>query len=259
MVLTPSIMRGHVMHARLSPRKNAFRYGIYYLAFPISQAQSLPVPVDRFAPLSFSSKDHGPRDGSDLCVWVKKILDDYGIQEADGEIVLVCMPCVLGYVFNPVSFWLCYDKNQNIRAVLCEVHNTFNETHTYICAHSDYRPINGQDTLWAKKLFHVSPFLERVGAYKFQFDIEAERFNVSIDYYNQDGAQQLLTYLRGSFEPMTKSSLRRAFWGYPLVTFKAVALIHWQAIKLLAKGIGYIRRPLQNNEKTSACSNLTKI
>ena len=57
------------------------------------------------------------------------------------------MPRVMGYVFNPVSFWICRDKDKNIRAVICEVHNTFGEKHSYLCAHPDHKPINNQDIL----------------------------------------------------------------------------------------------------------------
>ena len=58
---------------------------------------------------------------------------------------------------------------------------------------------------------------------------------------------------------MNKESLRRAFWKYPLVTFKAITLIHWQALKIISKGIKYIPKPLQNNEKRSASANLKKV
>lgn len=259
MGMIPSLMKGHVMHARLIPRKNAFRYGIYYLAFPLSKANQLPLPQSRWAALSFKSKDHGARDGSDLQAWAREILQKHNIHETNGEIILACMPCILGYVFNPVSFWFCLDQQSKIRAVLCEVHNTFGEHHTYICAHPDHRPIHPQDILKAEKLFHVSPFLERQGHYLFRFEMTAEKFDVSIDYYNQDDQLQLVTYLRGNFEEMTKKSLQTAFWTHPLVTLKSIFLIHAQAIKLLLKGIKYIPKPKQNPQKISASENLTKI
>lgn len=257
MGITPSILFGTVMHKRLFPRVNEFTYGIYYLAFPLSQLKSLPLAVNRFAALSFQEKDHG--DGGSSEAWIRDILTKHKMDKADGEITLVCMPRVIGYVFNPVSFWLCHDKGNNLRAVLCEVHNTFGEKHSYLCAHSDQRIIEAKDVMKAEKIFHVSPFLEREGGYTFRFDIDDNQMGVWINYLNADGDLQLATSLNGTLSPMTQSNIRKAFWGYPLITLKAITLIHWQALKLVAKGIRYIPRPKQKQERLSTTDNLTKM
>jgi DUF1365 family protein len=247
------------MHKRLFPKANAFSYGIYYLAFPLSKIKQLPLPEDHFGLLSFYNKDHGNRDGSDLEAWARGILHKYGMVEANGEIVLVCMPRVLGYVFNPVSFWICYDKDNKIRAALCEVHNTFGESHTYLCTHTDHSEIKSNDVLEGQKVFHVSPFLPCDGHYSFRFDISQERCGFWIDYFDIKGTKQLVTALTGNLKDMNEASLHKAFWSYPLVTFKAIALIHWQALKLVVKGIKYIPKPEQNKEKISATRNITNL
>ena len=256
---TPAILFGKVMHARLFPKENKFRYGIYYLSLPLSQLKTAPIAYNHFAPLSFYDRDHGACDGTALESWARGILSDYGIDKANGDITLICMPRVLGYVFNPVSFWLCHDKNGNLRAVICEVHNTFGERHSYLCAHENQNIITAQDVLKGQKLFHVSPFLEREGHYTFRFDTRDNGFGAWIDFYDADGNKKLITSLSGKTVEMNKSTLRKAFWAHPLVTFKAIALIHWQALKILAKGIRYIPKPLQNKDKKSATENLTKI
>ena len=258
MGINSSIFFGKVMHKRLFPKINAFVYGIYYLAFPLSQINVLPLAYNRPGFISFYDRDHGPCDGSSLEGWARDILRDYGMTQTDGEIVLVCMPRIMGYVFNPVSFWLCYDKTENLRAILCEVHNTFGERHTYLCAHKNQKTIGTDDVIKGQKVFHVSPFLKREGHYTFRFDVHNNGFSAHIDFYDGEEKKQLVTGLNGVFEPMNLVSLRKAFWGYPLVTFKAIALIHWQAIKLLSKGIKYISKPPQNKERVSALSNLTK-
>ncbi|MAE51824.1 MAG: DUF1365 domain-containing protein [Micavibrio sp.] len=253
-------MFGKVMHARLFPKKNKFRYGIYYFNLPLSELNTLPIAYNRFGLMSFHDQDHGACDGSSLEEWARALLKDYDLaQVCDGAISLVTMPRILGYVFNPVSFWLCRDRNQQIRAVICEVHNTFGERHSYLCAHEDHRPITGRDILYGEKLFHVSPFMIRDGDYQFRFDLTGDRFGVWIDYFTPDGKKQLVTSLTGEAEAMTKQGLRRAFWGYPLVTIKAIALIHWQALKLVIKGIKYIPRPAQREIKISATRNITKM
>lgn len=249
-ISSAKILTGKVMHKRLLPRKHAFNYGIYYLVLPLSKLIDIPIARNRFSPLSFHDKDHGPRDASSLESWAKNILKQHNV-EADGEILLVCMPRVFGYVFNPVSFWLCQDKEGNIRAVLCEVHNTFGEQHTYLCMHQDHRAITGSSPLFAEKLFHVSPFLEREGQYEFRFDIHENQFNVVINFHNQDGQKQLVTSLTGELQSLSKTSLHQAFWQYPLVTFKAIVMIHWHAIKLFFKRIQYIAKPKQKNQRVS--------
>ena len=256
--MTPQLFFGKVMHGRLFPKRNSFTYGIYYLAFPLSQIKNLPIAYSRFAPLSFYDRDHGECDGSDLESRARAILSDYKI-EADGEIKLICMPRVFGYVFNPVSFWLCHDKKRELRAVLCEVHNTFGERHTYICAHEDHRPITPDDILKGEKVFHVSPLLKREGSYEFRFDTREDKFGVWIDFFDGEGKKQLVTSLIGKFEEMNSATLRKAFWTHPLVTLKAITLIHWQALKLLSKGIKYISRPPQKPERISTTQNLTKM
>lgn len=235
------------MHKRLFPKVNGFTYGVYYLALPLSQLSGLPLP----AVATFRQKDHGPRDGSDLKAWIDNILAEHRI-EADGERVLIAMPRVLGYGFNPVSFWLCLDRQQNLRAMLYEVNNTFGETHSYLCAHADGRPIEGDDILIAEKLFHVSPFLPREGEYRFRVRFSPdESFGVWIDYYAADGRKQLLTAMTGRLSPLTRGNMWRHFFSHPLLTLKVISLIHAQAFKLFIKGIRYVPQPRQKDTRLS--------
>lgn len=253
MVMTPRLYTARVMHKRLFPKENTFHYGVYYLALPLP---ALSVP-GIFA--SFHAKDIGKRDGSDPLLWVRGILSDYGLNEKVKNITLITMPRVLGYVFNPVSFYLCLDKDNNLRAVLCEVHNTFGQQHSYLCANHDHKPITGEHWLEAEKVFHVSPFLNRCGDYKFRFDLKEDKLGIWIDYYDNQKQKQLITSLVGSFTPLTPKSLRSAFWRHPLVSLKTIALIHWQALKLFIKGIGYITKPVQLTQKITSTRNLNKM
>ncbi|MFN7834622.1 MAG: DUF1365 domain-containing protein [Burkholderiaceae bacterium] len=251
-MIAPQLYTATVMHHRFFPKRNAFRYGVYYLALPLPAA---PVP-GRLA--GFHAKDVGQRDGSDPSLWVRNILTDYGLNETTQHIVLITMPRVLGHVFNPVSFYLCLDATNVLRAVLCEVHNTFGQQHAYLCAHPDHAPVAANRWLTAKKVFHVSPFLEKNGDYSFRFDLQADTLGIWIDYYDARRKKQLVTSLVGSFAPLTAQSLRRAFWRHPLVSLKALALIHWQALKLVSKGVRYIAKPAQLPQRVSATRKLEK-
>lgn len=252
MALEHQIIAGEVMHARLSPKTNRFKYKICYVSINLSQLETLPLNRNRFGLFSFYDSDHGADDNTDLLAWARTILAEHKLDDLDGDIVLVTMPRVLGYVFNPVSFWLCHDAGGSCRAILCEVNNTFGERHVYLCAHRDHRPISGHGVLEAEKVFHVSPMLKREGHYRFKFDITSSRFAVWIDHYNSAGQKLLATWLMGDTEIMTQPRLRLAFFRFPLVTLKAIVLIHWQALKLLLKGIPYISKPAQKASRVTA-------
>jgi hypothetical protein len=283
MEITPHIFTAKVMHKRLFPRTNSFTYGVYYLALPLSfltgglslreilkcrgtnkfqdNADNFfqNLSYNKFGALSFYDKDHGSKDGKNLNKWARKILKRYALNDITHHIMLVSMPRVFGYVFNPVSFWLCFDKKRKLRAVLCEVNNTFGETHNYLCAHEKGDIIKHDDWIEAKKLFHVSPFLKREGHYKFRFSSQGNKLGIWIDFYDSKGKKQLLTSLTGHLKPLTGTSLRRAFWQHPLVTVKTVLLIHWQALKLVGKGIQYIKKPSQLRRKFTRSTYIKKM
>jgi uncharacterized protein len=252
MGVTPQILTAKIMHKRFFPKVNSFIYGAYYLFLPLSQLYKdktvSHLAVNKFGLLSFYEKDHGAKNGA-IDVWIRNVLAEHSLNDAIDDIVLICMPRVLGYVFNPVSFWLCLDKNNGLRAVLCEVNNTFGETHSYLCTPTVGDVIHNDDWLEAKKLFHVSPFLNREGHYKFRFSRTDTKLGIWIDFYNADNQKQLVTSLIGNLEPLTQASLRTVFLKYPLITFKTIVLIHWQALKLMTKGIKYITKPKQIKDK----------
>jgi DUF1365 family protein len=257
MDITPQLFRAEVMHKRLFPKVNRFRYSVYYVCLP------LPVSGNDYGLqskglISFLPNDHGPRDGSNLYEWAQDILKENGMESMQ-HIMLLAMPRILGYAFNPISMWFCLDSQYQPRAVICEVNNTFGESHSYLCAGLNGEVLTQDDVMVAEKQFHVSPFLPRGGRYSFRFAIKKEKLAVWIDYYDAENHLQLMTTLRGELEPLTRSSLRLAFWTHPLVTLKTISLIHWQALKLFAKGIRYIVKPQQKQERISVAHHVTKM
>lgn len=261
MAIEPQILSGQVMHKRLAPKVNAFTYGIYYVALPLSRLKECHVKgwfgINRFGLMAFYNKDHGHRTSESLLPWIKDILHKQRADDVDGEVILVTMPRTIGYVFNPVSFWLCYDSSETLRAVLCEVNNTFGETHSYLCIHDDHRAISSEDIFESEKLFHVSPFLKRDGKYKFRFAKTDKGFGAWIDYEEDSAQKVLLTSLTGQFIQWTSGELSHVFWRYPLVSLRALGLIHWQALKLIAKGIRYIAKPAQLKIRLTRGSGIT--
>ena len=249
-----ALLSAHVFHKRLLPKINAFDYRVYYLALDLEYIDSGAIDVDlalnRFGLQSFYQRDHGARDGSALQKWIDNILAEHALAEPH-RVTLICMPRVLNYVFNPVSFWLCYDNKQALYAVLCEVNNTFGESHHYLCHRKDLAHIDGRNWMAAQKCFHVSPFLERQGHYRFRFQVDRESCAIQINYRNDDNDTLLITALSGRFQPLSKQSLRRAFFNCPWVTLKAIVLIHYQALKLVLKRIQYVPKPKPLDEQVT--------
>lgn len=245
MAIENGLFIAQVMHARQQPKHHAFVYGVYYLCFALSDMAKLASPLlalNRFNLFSFHEKDHGKRDGSSGELWMRDILKKWNIPQADGRIVLLTLPRVLGYVFNPVSFFFCLDKQNNLRAVLSEVANTFGERHCYLSFHEDRRAITQDDILLTEKIFHVSPFMKVKGHYLFRFAYGEKNLGVWIDYYDENG-HLLATSLSGKRVPLTTKNLLRCFFRYPLVTLKVISLIHFEAVRLLIKGIKYQPKP----------------
>lgn len=242
------LCRGRVLHKRLRPVEHKFSYGVFFVRVSVSrfnEAGNRWLSINGFNLLSLKTSDYGPRDGSSLLDWAQALLVREGVSSADGEIVLQTFPRILGYVFNPISVWYCFDRAGALRAAICEVSNTFGERHNYLVAHQDQRPIEPGDWLIARKVFHVSPFCEVRGHYRFRFEQTGERAFAQIDYY--DGAEHtdklLITTISGEPEALTTSAALYAFFRYPLMTFGVVARIHLQAVKLWLKRVKFHAKP----------------
>jgi DUF1365 family protein len=239
------VVTARVFHARTRPRRNEFRYGVYYVRIALAEL-SRPsgcalFSIDRFNLFSLYNKDY--RTGTlDAGQSVHAALGAFGLAGADGEIQLVTMPRLLGFAFNPVSFWLCHDKERNLRAVIATVNNTFGERHRYLCFREDRHPIGADDWLEARKIFHVSPFLAVEGTYRFRFACTPEGVAIWINHHDSQGLL-LSTSLTGQARGLTSLRLLSCFFRYPLMTLKVIALIHYQAVKLFLKGVRHHHKP----------------
>lgn len=247
------LLTGVVMHHRLRPKEHRFSYGVFYLRLRLSALERVGnrlFAINRFNLASFHYRDHGARDGTHPLAWVRALLQREGLACADGEVWLQCFPRVLGYVFNPVSFWFCEDRDGRLRAVLAEVNNTFGETHCYLLTRPGNEPIESDTTLEARKVFHVSPFFPVSGGYRFRFNRTASARTARLDYHDQQGPL-LLTRIAGRAEPLSALRLARAFIGHPLMTITVIARIHWQALRLWMMRTPFHSKPVAPLEKVS--------
>jgi len=241
----PDLIRGRTFHGREGAVTNAFTYGVDYLLIdPEAEAPAGPriFSRNRGNLVSLHDRDHGGAPGAGRgAPWVREVLATHGLDAADGQLLLLAQPRVLGHVFNPVSFWLCHDRAGALRVVIAEVSNTFGDRHSYLCHHDDLHPIDRTETLEARKIFHVSPFQEIEGGYSFRFDIRDDRIGIWIDYRAGNG--RLLATLTGSRRPLTTAGLLGALLRRPFGSRRVLGLIHWQALKLWWKGATYHPRP----------------
>lgn len=240
MKFLPQLCLGHVMHRRLRPAVNAFVYPVFYVVLPLRKlglANCRVFSVDRLNMLSFYQRDHGARDGSSLLPWIENLLQAQGLP-SDGEIMLQTFPRVLGVLFNPVSFWYCHDAAGVLIAVLVEVNNTFGGRHNYLL-HNDGHPLVEGAEMLASKSFHVSPFNRIEGGYRFRFQLDRPVQQARIDYDDAQG-ELLLTTISGKPQAWSVGALLGAFLRMPFLTLGVIFRIHWQDLKLWAKGVPFV-------------------
>ena len=236
--MKPELLQSHTFHKRIGGPQNAFRYSIDYVISEPEAASSLPLALSRngFNFAAVHDRDHGgPVGDGQGARWVREVLRENSLTYlAELRVLLVAQPRVLGFLFNPVSFWLILDETDNLRAVIAEVNNTYGQRHSYLCAHDDLGPIRFSDTLTTKKVFYVSPFQDVSGRYEFRFDYQPGHFGVRIDF--RDGNKGLVATLTGARRPLTTPGILWSIVKRPFGSLRVLALIYYQAIVLRRKG-----------------------
>lgn len=250
----PHIVRAKTYHGRYGSIKNAFHYGVNFVLLPMTphvkqKSASRYFSLNKWNLIYFRNRDHG--DGREQSVeWARNVAKEYKVNVATtDQIWLLTQPRILGYVFNPVSFWFFTHADGALFCVIAEVNNTFGDRHSYICYHDDFRPILTADRLKARKVFHVSPFQDVAGDYCFRFTFSSKAVGVWIDY--KDGENGLYATLTGRTLAMTNKAVLKMLLHYPLGAMRVIALIHWQALKLAVKGSRYRTRPEPPQQEVS--------
>jgi DUF1365 family protein len=243
--VTVDLYVGEVMHRRSRPKAYEFVYRVFNIVVDIDRLRDDAVgrrlfSYNRFNLFSFYDRDHGARDGSTLRPWVEKHLAAAGLSHAAAHIRLLCMPRVLGYVFDPISIYYCSDLEGNLAAVLYEVKNTFGDQHGYLFP-VERGQTAPQDHV-ADKIFHVSPLIAMNARYRIRTASPDDRLAVLIRESDEEG-EFLVATLTGERRDMTDAALLSRFFRIPFLTLKIMIAIHFEAIRLMLRGVKYTTRP----------------
>jgi DUF1365 family protein len=248
-----AIYTGYVAH--MHPGKHRLRYPVFMLTLDLDDPPSglRLLKHNRGALFSFFDRDHAARIDAPIKPQIAAKLREAGIAWDGGRIVLLTMPRLFNYVFNPLSIYFCYRGDGSVAALVHEVSNTFGETHFYVLPPK--AQANGAITQICAKGFFVSPFLEGDLTYEFNITPPGERVAVAMIVRRADEVA-LTASFAGAHRPLTDPELFRAWLGNPLMTLKVIAGIHWEALRMWLKGVRYLGRhgPPRRDAKTKAAA-----
>ena len=237
---------GKVMHARLRPVRHRFSYRVMNLLIDLDRLQeadrqSRLFAVNRAGLFSFHEVDHGTRNGEPLGKQVRELAAERGIELAGGRILLLCYPRLFGYTFNPLSVYFCHRVSGELALVIYEVRNTFGEIHSYVLPVKDGDCLGEGVRQSQVKQFHVSPFMAMQTNYRFRLSLPSKRIKLRILQTDEAGPVFAAAF-SGRRQPLTSRSLSGALVALPLLTFKVIAAIHWEALRLWLKGAPLVPR-----------------
>ena len=169
------------MHARRSPHDNVFRYPVYMALLDLDELPLLDRELrlfgwNRRAVTSFHDADH---------IDIRAILAEHGVDlGAGGSIQVLTNLRVLGYVFNPVSFWWCRRADGSLACIVAEVNNTFGERLPYVLLPGRRSAAPGSGVVFeTDKRLHVSPFMPMDQSYTWWFSEPGRRLDVRMDVH----------------------------------------------------------------------------
>ena len=247
------IYHGIVSHTRQTPIQHHFKYPVFFMALDIDELPGLDRNVsgfghNRFAPLSIRDTDYLTGTGT-LRQRVEQYLPDHILEKVPGRIVLVTAPRYFGYVFNPVSFWYIYDSTEQLLCAVAEVNNTFGERHIYVLSEPGASS-SREHHASADKVFHVSPFFDRTGRYRFHLTDPGRTVRIRINL-EKDHEVAILTQLSGKGRPFSSVELMKTVFRYPFSTILTVPRITWQAARLwLQRKLPVHSKPAPDHEMT---------
>jgi DUF1365 family protein len=252
-----------ILHQRFTPKAHRFVYRIFMFAFDLDELAALPKRLALFSNqrrnvYNFCERDflpttemlHQPSPLAPAPAPIAGLKDRviahlaaHGIDLTGGRVMLITLPRVFGYQFNPVSFYFCYDRQGRPVASIAEVSNTFKEMKPFVLG-----PATSATTANAAvfsrrtpKYFYVSPFSDLDVAFDLTLHTPGDKLAIQIDDYAA-GERTLTSVLTGSRTSLTNGRLAWFTFKYPFITLRVMALIHWQALQLYLKRVPWFAK-----------------
>ena len=237
---------GKVSHTRREPIFHRFEYNTFMCYLDVDELPNV-FNSSKFWSFNkrnlayFDPKNYLGANSSIRQAVTERLLEETGV-EFVGKIFLLTHITYFGHCFNPVSFYYCFDEQENLKYILSEINNTpWNERHIYVTNATEMEK-NQLIKDEFQKTFHVSPFMDMEFIYRWQFNNPAERLIVNMDNI-KSGQQWFNAHLQLEAETINSKTLNKALWRFPMMTIKVVFAIYWQALKLKLKGVTFYSNP----------------
>ncbi|MCX2573035.1 DUF1365 domain-containing protein [Pedobacter sandarakinus] len=243
-----AIYTAKVMHHRLAPKKHSFWYNVYMFYIDLDEIDDLAKRLrwfsrNRFNLFSFRDAEHLqlPKDHPNQTKNVRQHLEIYlkenGVDGANLRIKLLTNLNVLGYNFNPVSFYFCFDQQDQPVCCVAEISNTYREMKLFFF---------GKDALYGEtfekvttKYFYVSPFIDHDDKFDFHLKIPQQKLDIRIDDIDKSGNKFFTSTLKGDRKLISDAALIKSFLSIPLIPLQVMGMIHWQAFRLWLKKLPF--------------------
>lgn len=242
-----AIYFGTVKHRRFRPVPHSFSYNVFMAFLDIDRIPELThvshfLSYNRFNWATYDERDHFGNPHLSLRQRLEQNAAAHGVLLPDGQVFLLTHLRYLGYNFNPVSFFYCYDKQERLRLVLAEVNSTFGESHNYWLSQSNELSSPNAKRYRTAKAMHVSPFMGMKLDYTFTITPPGSKLVVHMDTI-EDGKPFFDAMLKLEREPWSARSLHRALLSHPWMTAKVIFAIHWEALRLYLKKVPVFTHP----------------
>ena len=244
---SPGLFVGSVRHRRFTPVAHGFQYPVFMPLVDIDRipelmAVSRLTGYNRWNWASFDDRDHLGDPHVPLRERLRRDAASAGVAIPDGPILLLTNLRYLGYAFNPVSFFYCYDGESRLQMVLAEVHNTFGGAHNYWLTSANRLPFDRSFRYATRKAFHVSPFMPMSLDYEFTFTPPEDRLVAHISTLDA-GTRNFDATVTLDRRPWSAAEIRRALFRFPWLTGKVMAAIHYEALRLYLKRAPFYANP----------------
>lgn len=237
------IYEGRVRHTRTEPVLHRFRYRVFMMYLDLEELPRVFRnrwfwSASRAALARFRRSDHlGPEEQS-LSDSVRDLVESETGSRPAGPIRLLTNLSYFGYCFNPVSFYYCFEEDgRSLSTIVAEVDNTpWGERDTYVMSAEQNI---GKKSAWRfqpEKKMHVSPFIPMDTEYDWCFTVPSERTSVHMAN-SKAGIRFFDAAITMRRSEISGSSLARVLVAFPFMTFKVIAAIYWQALRLFLKRV----------------------